>query len=209
MKAGRHARFRRAQRGEGATVTVHVRHLGQLFNSLDPSPFWDRDLDGAAAAFIEDEFRDKRSAATWHLHVHTLEGAELAPDLQAAVERYYQRMGASARMKLRENRRIAGMVLLAGIGIFLLCMTLRQLLGGMLASVPRMLDEGLIILAWIALWRPAEALVYEWIPLYRTRRLYERLAGIRVTVRTDAPPAGARPASQTTGGAATPGPASR
>jgi hypothetical protein len=209
MKGGRRARFWWLHRGGSATVTVHVRHLGQLFNSLDPSPFWDRDLDGAAAAFIEDEFRDKRSAATWHLHVHTLEGAELAPDLQAAVEHYYERMGASARMKLRENRRIAEMILLAGIGIFLVCMMLRQLLRGMFASLPRMLDEGLIILAWIALWRPAEALVYEWIPLYRTQRLYQRLAGIRVTVRTDAPTAVARPTSQTTGSAATPGHASR
>jgi hypothetical protein len=101
------------------------------------------------------------------------------------------------------------MILLAGIGIFLVCMMLRQLLRGMFASLPRMLDEGLIILAWIALWRPAEALVYEWIPLYRTQRLYQRLAGIRVTVRTDAPTAVARPTSQTTGSAATPGHASR
>lgn len=183
--------FRRhgAQRGTTASVSIHVRNLAQMFNSLDPSPFWDRDLDRTAAEFIEDEFREKLSADTWHLHVHTLEGAELAPDLQAAIEHYYERLAGSARLRLRDEMRMGEVALFAGIAIFLLCMTAHQVLSGLLHGVPRILDEGLIILAWLALWRPTEALAYEWVPLYRKRRLYERLAGIRVTVRGEAAPA--------------------
>jgi hypothetical protein len=138
-----------------AAVSVHVRDLSQMFSSLDPSPFWDRDLDQNAATFIEDEFRDKRTAADWHLNVHTQENAALAGDLQTAVENYYGRMANIARRELLEH------------------------------------DEGLIILGWIALWRPAEMLAYEWIPLVRKRRLYERLAGVRVAVRSDMPSAAA------------------
>jgi len=169
-----------------ATVSIHVRHLAQMFNSLDPSPFWDRDLDHAAAAFIEEEFSEKRSARVWHLHVHTTDGAELASDLQAAVEHYYERLAASARRRLRDQMRFSQLALLGGLGIFLLSMTLRQFLARVLqGGAPRMVDEGLIILAWLALWRPAEALVYEWVPLYRHRRLYERLAAIRISVLTE------------------------
>jgi hypothetical protein len=155
-----------------------------MFNELDPSPFWDRDLDPAAAQFIEDEFREKLSAHTWHLDVHVLDGAELTTDLQAAVEHYYERLASSARLKLRENMRLAQFALLGGIAIFLACMTVRQLLSGMSGS--RFINEGLIVLAWLALWRPTEAMVYGWVPLYRQRRLYQRLAGIRVTVRSEA-----------------------
>jgi len=155
-----------------------------MFNELDPSPFWDRDLDPAAAQFIEDEFREKLSAHTWHLDVHVLDGSELVTDLQAAVEHYYERLAGSARLKLRENLRVAQFALLGGIAIFLACMTLRQLLAG--TSVSRFVSEGLIVLAWLALWRPTEALVYGWVPLYRQRRLYQRLAGIRVTMRSEA-----------------------
>lgn len=178
-----------AQRGS-ATVRIHVRSLAQLFNSLDPSPFWDRDLDRGAAEFIEEEFSEKLSAHTWHLHVHTIEGAELAADLQPAIEHYYDRLAASTRLKLRENLRAGELGLLAGLSIFLLSMSAREVLAGLLHGVPRILDEGLIILAWLALWRPTEALAYEWVPLYRRRRLYERLAGIRVTVHSDAAPSG-------------------
>lgn len=183
------ARHRRAT--SAATVSIHVHDLAQLFNSLDPSPFWDRDLDGEAAEFIEEEFGEKRSADTWHLHVHASEGAKLATDLQAAVEHYYERMASSARRRLRDEMRLGRLALLGGVLIFLVSMSARTILDSLFhGAVPRMLDEGLIILAWLALWRPAESLVYGWVPLYRKRRLYERLAAIRVFVRTEPAPVG-------------------
>lgn len=191
------ARHHHAHRGtSAATVSIHVRDLAQLFNSLDPSPFWDRDLDREAAEFIEEEFSEKRSSRTWHLHVHTGGGEALAPDLQAAIEHYYERLASSARRRLRDQTRFGQLALLGGIVIFLASMTARTILAGALpAGAPRMLDEGLIVLAWLALWRPTESLVYGWVPLYRMRRLYERLAAIRVSVRIEAnQPQGSRPA---------------
>jgi hypothetical protein len=169
--------------GSTATVSVHVRELAQLFNSLDPAPFWDRDLDRAAAEFIEDEFRDKQSADIWHLHVHIHEGDTSATDLQRAIESYYGRMAHSARLALREHLRLGQFALVGGLTIFLLSMGARGILGSVLGHLPVLLDEGLIILAWLALWRPAEALIYGWVPFFRNRRLFERLAGIKVFVR--------------------------
>ncbi len=154
-----------------------------MFNSLDPAPFWDRDLDRAAAEFIEDEFRDKQSAEIWHLHVHVHEGDTSSTDLQQAIESYYGRMANSAGLALREHLRLGQLALVGGLTIFLLSMGTRGVLGSVLGQLPALLDEGLIILAWLALWRPAEALIYGWIPFYRNRRLFERLAGIKVIVR--------------------------
>lgn len=180
----------RAARGGTATVSVHVRDIGQLFNSLDPSPFWDRDLDREAASFIEEEFSEKQSADQWHLHVHAAGGAASAQDLQAAVENYYTRLANSARRDLREHLRTGQLALAGGVVVFVLSMGARGVLHQALHQPPpRALDEGLIILAWLALWRPAEVLAYEWVPLFRKRRLYERLAGIRVFVRSGTAPA--------------------
>jgi hypothetical protein len=123
----------------------------------------------------------------------------MAADLQAAVEHYYDRLAASTRLKLHENLRVAELALLGGVAIFLARMTARQVLSGVLHGVPRFLNEGLIVLAWLALWRPTEALVYGWVPLYRKRRLYQRLAGIRVSVRSEVlPRAVVEPSTETT-----------
>lgn len=157
-----------------------------MFNALDPSPFWDRDLDPEAAEFIEGEFSEKLSAGEWHLHVHTPAGMNLAADLQPAVEHYYERLAGSARRRLRDEMRLGQLALLGGLMIFLVSMTTRGVLASLFrGGAPRILDEGLIILAWLALWRPAELLVYGWVPLYRRRRLYQRLAAIRVSVRAE------------------------
>lgn len=158
-----------------------------MFNSLDPSPFWDRDLDRAAAEFIEEEFAEKPAAAAWHLNVHAQEGTGLAADLQTAIENYYGRLATSARRALREHWWMGQLALLGGGVIFLVSLSAREILRRALGELPLVLDEGLIILAWLALWRPADVLMYEWVPLYRKRRRFERLAGIRVSVRTAAP----------------------
>src|SRR5262245_42457776 len=111
-----------------ASVNIHVRNPAQLFNSLDPSPFWDRDLDRDAANFIEDEFSDKRSADVWHLNVHVVDGAEqLASDLPSAVETYYERSAATARREFREHFLTTQVALVAGVSLFVLCMLVRQL----------------------------------------------------------------------------------
>jgi hypothetical protein len=180
----RHARRHRA--GSSAVVNIHIRELSQLFNSLDPSPFWDRDLDREAAEFIEAQFSEKLSAETWNLHVHTHEDGTSPTDLQRAIENYYGRMASTARRALREHIWSSEWTLLAGVLVFLFSMGLRSLLGRLLGTLPQILDEGLIILAWLALWRPAEMLLYGWVPLRRKQQLYERLARIRVFVRPDA-----------------------
>jgi hypothetical protein len=197
IKVG-HLRAMKPRSHSAASVSIHVRDLSQMFSSLDPSPFWDRDLDHNAAEFIEDEFSDKRSAGIWHLHVHTQGNAALAGDVQTAVENYYGRMATGARRELVEHRRMGYIALLVGLAVFVLTMTARELLLRFVSTVPQTVDEGLIILGWIALWRPTEMLAYEWVPLVRKRRLYERLAGVRVAVRSIPPAAAAAPAPVST-----------
>lgn len=172
---------RRRKPPDTAGVSVRVRDLAQMFNSFDPSPFWDRDLDQNAAAFIEGEFRDRRRAERWVLHVHAHEGMASASDLQAAVQRYYERLLVSLRLQLREQIRVAEIALAAGLAVFAICITLQTTL----RHLPSALDQGLIILAWVALWRPIESLAYGWVPLFSRRRLYERLRRVHVRVRID------------------------
>lgn len=172
-----------------STVYVHVRRLGQLFNSLDPSPFWERDLDRSAGQFIEDEFSDKPRDRTWVLEVSIEENQDFnTKDVQSAVITYYQRMVASASKQIRDKLWIGQWAMLIGVVVFLACMLLRELFEQRLASgPPRLLDEGLIVLAWVAIWIPVEQLFYDLAPLMRERRLYRRLTQVRVHVRHVAP----------------------
>jgi len=43
-----------------------------------------------------------------------------------------------------------------------------------------------LILGWVALWRPAELLLYEWRPYSRRVRLYERTAAAKIDIKRQA-----------------------
>jgi hypothetical protein len=165
-----------------SSVAVHVRQLGQLFNSLDPSPFWDRDLDRDAAEFVESEFRDRPRDRAWVLNVTSsdMEGFSQR-DVQHAVKRYYRRLADSERQGTRVQYRVGQVGLLVGLGVFAACTIVREVLTG-LFTLPRVFDEGLIVLGWIALWLPIEHFVYEVIPHISARRFYDRLSRLRVHV---------------------------
>ncbi len=170
-----------------STVSVRVKGLGQLFNSLDPSPFWDQDLDKEAAEFIEAEFRDKPRDRPWVLNIATTDaGGYSEHDVQEAIKHYYQRSADSIRRQTRERYRTGRMALVLGVGVFVACMAGRQLLGGLFTDgAPLVIGEGLIVLAWIALWLPTEHFVYDIAPLIRERKFFHKLSQLRVHVRIE------------------------
>jgi hypothetical protein len=42
--------------------------------------------------------------------------------------------------------------------------------------------ESLVIGGWVAMWRPLEIFLYEWVPIRRDRRLFERLSAMAVRI---------------------------
>ena len=46
----------------------------------------------------------------------------------------------------------------------------------------RVLQERFVIIGWVVIWRPAEMVVYDWLPMLRHRTLYRRLAAAKVVV---------------------------
>jgi hypothetical protein len=47
----------------------------------------------------------------------------------------------------------------------------------------RIIQEGLVILGWVANWKPLETFLYDWWPLKRRADLYRRIAAARVEFR--------------------------
>jgi hypothetical protein len=47
-----------------------------------------------------------------------------------------------------------------------------------------MMEQGLFILGWVALWRPLEIFLYDWWPLARRIRLLGRLSNATVEIRS-------------------------
>src|SRR4051812_12480227 len=75
-----------------AVIEVHVRDLSQLFNSMDPSPFLEKDLDVDAEEFIVSWARELPDESRLSILVH-LDRPSIVPEetrsLGDAVHSYF------------------------------------------------------------------------------------------------------------------------
>lgn len=170
------------------TIEVQIKAAEQIFNSLDPSPFHDRDLDEKAERFIVGWAREAKSSEHLELVVILTDAEELsetARHIPGAIHNYFAYRALQSRQDLRELLRVGQVSLAIGFGILVLCF------GGIkfLSQLPTqtitvwLLEESLLILGWVANWRPLEIFLYDWWPIRRQVSLFERLAAMKVDVR--------------------------
>lgn len=169
-------------------IEVRIRELAQLFNSLDPSPFHERDLDDDAEAYIVGWARELPAEAPLSIVVHLPEAeARKAEErgLKRSLANYFGERADMCDRDLRELFRNGRRYLSIGLPVLLVCLTTSQLLRAWLGvgAVARALEESLIILGWVANWKPIETFLYDWWPVKRRRDLYRRLRDAAVEIR--------------------------
>ena len=163
------------------TIEIRVEEIAQLFNTLDPFPFKERDLDSDAEEYIVGWARELPRERPLQILVHLpAKEAETkgAQELGEALARFFAYRADVLGRDLNELLRIGRRSLLIGVSALGLCLTVGRLVTGRFGPdyLGRFIEEGLIIVGWVANWRPIEIFLYDWWPLARRRDLYRRLA---------------------------------
>lgn len=176
-------------------IRLQVRTLSQLFESLDPSPFHEKDLDPQAADYIIGWAGETPRDAPLVIAVHTSLAqarSRQAGELPGALKRYFDYRAERASQELKELLWEGERALLIGIVLLVVCIGGSQYLKehSGASTMARLLGESLLILGWVANWRPIEIFLYAWWPMLRRRRLYRRIAAARVVIEAEAPARG-------------------
>jgi hypothetical protein len=168
-----------------AVIEVQVAELRQLFNSIDPSPFQERDLDPRAEEFIVGTSRELPADAPLALLVH-LDRPAGRPDeaalLRESIHFFFAGQADSARRRLRKLFRDGRVSLAIGLVVLAGTIALAQLVSGQGGGVGDILHESLLIGGWVAMWRPLEVFLYEWWPIRADAILFDRLAAMPVRI---------------------------
>jgi len=163
-------------------IRLSLRELAQLFNSMDPSPFVERDLDADAEEFITSWAREVPPGRELELVISLAEQAE-DTGLEQAVRRYFSTRAAIKRLEFGQLMRRGRLSLGVGSLFLVLCLLLGEFVAkSSPGAVSDILREGLTIAGWVAMWRPLEIYLYDWWPLFEERRRLDRLARIRVRI---------------------------
>ncbi len=169
------------------SIELKLRDISQLFNSLDPSPFNEQDLDSDAEEFIVGWARELPANRPLHLVVHL--GRPLPPGRSGAtvadaIHHYFTYRATITQLELRQLLKQGRMSLLIGTVFLAGCLLLGRLIApGEISAARSIAREGFTIGGWVAMWRPMEIYLYDWWPLWRRGALQRRLGKMKIDLR--------------------------
>jgi hypothetical protein len=158
-------------------------NVGQLFNTMDPSPFHERDLDHDAEEFIVGWAREHDSLSQLKIRIVLPGPAEPAlPDkIAESIRHYFDYRAKMTRRDLQELFREGRVSLVIGLAFLAVTVALRSLVPAG-EGAAAWIREGLNICGWVGLWKPIDTMLYRWWPLRRQGTLQTRLSKAEVVV---------------------------
>ena len=169
---------------EGGTHCVDVRldTIAQLFDNRDPAAFRERDLDPDLVEYLFAAGEDLTSLGAFKV-VFWVAQACPPDEIETGYRAHFVYELERLERRRRRQRRTGQVALILGVTLLVILLSLAELLGTEPSRAVRAVREGLVILSWVVMWRPVEALIYDWVPIYRERKVMERLRNAPVEVR--------------------------
>jgi len=167
-------------------VEVRLDSLKQFFNSMDPSPFYEKELDPDAEHYIvswAEEF-PLAEPVSLVLHVDVADSEAETPRVEQAVHAHFHNQARLARLEFRQLMRTGSRSLAIGLGVLAVSLLLSEVTASYDGTVAGILRQSLIIGGWVAMWQPMQIYLYGWWPLLRRRRIYEKLGRMPVHIRS-------------------------
>lgn len=170
------------------SIEIRVDKISQLFDSLDPFPFRERDLDRHAEEYIvgwaHELPHDKPIRIIIHVPASELK-SEHAKELDESIHRYFEYRAAVIARELKQLFSIGRKSALIGAAVLAICILGAQVVPMALGTgnLSIYLRENLYILGWVANWKPLEIFLYDWWPIAKRRDLYRRLSAANVQLK--------------------------
>ncbi|MGY4309338.1 hypothetical protein ACVIJ6_006581 [Bradyrhizobium sp. USDA 4369] len=109
----------------GHLIELRVHRVAQLFHTLDPFPFRERDLDKEAEEFIVGWARELPGDRSIKIVVHAPESeiqTSAASELSEAFNRYFSEHALTVQREIKELFRVGRRSLAIGITILIICL---------------------------------------------------------------------------------------
>ena len=171
-------------------IELNLRDINQLFNTMDPSPFHEKDLDHDAEEFIlswAQEFH-RHEPVDLIVHLEKLpEGQDARRIVEEPIHNYFAYRARLNHLEFKRLMKQGRMSLLVGLSFLGICLLIIELLLlNRPGALPSFLTQSLTIAGWVAMWRPMEIYLYSWWPLRRRGKIFDKLSRMPVEVRGQA-----------------------
>lgn len=154
-------------------IEVIVGRPDELFERLDPTPDADRHLQEKVEQFIVHQAEER--GAEYRLVVRIPDGtpsASEAAELAMSIGHHFRHRAEEESLRLRALIIDGRRDVLVGLLFLFVCGAAALFAVRVLpAALGIFVEQGLLILGWVALWRPADLFLYDLRPIRRRRDL--------------------------------------
>lgn len=168
-------------------IEVRVKTAKQLFDSRDPAPFRERDLDDDFVEYIISAAREcpRVTPLKIVIHIEEAETLELPMDsIRDAIHTFLTYQADRQNGDLKSFMKRAQVFLAIGLSVLALCLAVAQ-------NIPKLeppgvfgiLREGVVIFGWVSIWKPLELILYDWYPFYEKLRFYRKLLASEIQIQ--------------------------
>ena len=165
--------------GHPHTISLKLRDMNQLFNSMDPSPFIEKDLDDDAEEFIVSWAQEFSPKAPLKLRIFLDQWPAEDPKelIRTAIHNHFAHSAQIADLEFKRLLRQGRTSLFIGLLFLAGCLLISEIvLGHQESAWAAVVRESLTIAGWVAMWRPMQIYLYDWWPLLRRSRIYDKLS---------------------------------
>ena len=171
--------------GRTHSIKLKLRDIDQLFNSMDPSPFIEKDLDDKAEEFIVGWALEFPRGEAVRLRVQLEKWPAGNPEelIRQAVHNHFAHRAELTELEFHALLKQGRTSLLIGLSCLAVCLVISNtLLPADSTTWAGFLRESMTIAGWVAMWRPMQIYLYDWWPLRRRERIYAKLSQMPVEV---------------------------
>jgi hypothetical protein len=166
-------------------IEIRVSDVQRLFDSRDPAPFRERDLDDNFTQYLEAYLDELSVYRPLKLQIYiTHKSSEVgAQVIKSAIHEYFKYQIQIKQGQFAKVFRTAQLFLFIGLVILCLCLGMSQLIKKIDSElVSTTLREGVVIFGWVSMWKPFELILFDWYPIYDRIRIYRRLVQADIQV---------------------------
>ncbi len=169
-------------------IEIRLSSIMQLFNSFDPAPFHEKELDTAAEHYIVETVKDFPKNTLFRIIIYLppdIAGTERAQKIPQAIHNHFAYRMLVQDRKFRERFRYGRFTLLVGLSFLAIALFIRQEITRMDNLLPaQIFGDAFLIIGWAAMWEPITVLLYELWPIIRQKRIYERISTMEIDIRS-------------------------
>jgi len=170
-------------------IEIKIKNINQLFNSLDPSPFLEKDLDDDAFEYIvssvsEHPLKIKQKIIIYLPQSHRKKISEI--EIKRAIHNFFEYKIILAERGIKLKLKEGQFSFIIGITFLVTCMMLSEYVHENVRTVwAGIAAEGLMIGGWVAMWKPISDVLYEWWPIWKEKKIYRKISDMDIEFRYD------------------------